>query len=175
MTSNHQVFGLDDLCLRVHLTNEGPRAARGEITWEEAASVAWVVARDKAERVKVLIGIWPHDIKKAWQVTGCAHEDTTTPKGRTVNRASFDLVEDPRLDYLLDQPDPWPQRNPVAIRRLDTLPGAELLIAADAPKHGAAQVGPFSLVVSADGRAEVYGPAGASVTVTLRAGPSMAS
>ncbi len=168
MPTNPEVFAPDDLALRVHLTNEGPRAEQGLISWEDAASVAWVVARYNAERVKILIAVYPHEIRCAWRVVGCSHEDTITPKGRVVNRASFQLVPDARLDYLVGQPDPKPGRNPVRLPRVDELPGSELLLGPGAPnKEGAAQVGPFSLIVTTDGRAEVRGPAGASVTVTL--------
>lgn len=116
-----KTFAPDDLCLRVHLTHEGPRAERGDISWEDAAGTAWVVSRRNAERVKILVAVWPHEVRKVFRVVGCDHADATTPTGRVVNRASFRLVEDPAFDDLIGRPDPYPGRNPVRL-----VPVAEL-------------------------------------------------
>jgi hypothetical protein len=126
----------------------------------------------KGDRVRVLVAVFDDVVVGAWAVRGATHE-TAVPEGksRTVNRTTFNTVDDPRLDYLVGGPAPLPrQRNPQATFALRDLPGADLLVGDTEPAaHGVVRLGPFTLVVSEDGNAELRMPAEATLTVRTAA------
>jgi hypothetical protein len=140
----------------------------GERTWEEVACGAWAMDAEKADRVRVLVAVFGDKVVGAWAVTNATHQ-TEIPEGRTrmVSRSTFETAADARLDYLVDGPSPRArQRNPQTTFELRDLPGAESLIGPAAPtSSGLVQLGPFTLTVSEDGRADLHMPAGATLTV----------
>jgi hypothetical protein len=161
-------YQADDLVAVVWLHQSGPNVLAGEMTWEEAAREAWAMDADKADRVKVLIGVFRDVIQGAWLVTGATHQ-VEVPEGKTrmVNRSWFEIAEDPDLAYLVNASSPWPsRRNPQTTFELRDLPGADRLIdPAQSATHGLVHLGHFALLVSEEGRAELRMPPGAVLTV----------
>lgn len=101
-----------------------PSVLAGEITWEEAARKAWAMDRDKADRVAVLVAVHENTVVGAWAVRGAEH-DVAVPAGKTrrVSRSRFAIAADPRLDYLVGIPSPWPpRRNPQTTLSCGTSP-----------------------------------------------------
>jgi hypothetical protein len=152
----------------VWLTSSAEEVRAGVKTWADAARDKWAMDAAKADRVSVLIAIDDtDDVVGAWSVTGVRNESSVPPgKTRRVNRALFDVEDDPALDFLLG-PSPWPRRrNPQTTVELRDVPGAQALISGDdRPQHGVVQLGQYKLAVSPSGSAELYVPAGATVTV----------
>jgi hypothetical protein len=161
-------YQVDDLVAVVWLHQTGPRVLAGEMTWEEAASEAWAMDADKADRVRVLVGVFQDKIQGAWAVTGAEHH-AEVPEGKTrvVNRSLFETAEDSRLVYLVGMPSPVAgRRNPQMTFELRDLPGAAELIEATEPAtHGVVQLGQFTLLVSESGDAELRMPSDAVLTV----------
>lgn len=158
----------DDLVAVVWLHQTGPLVLAGEMTWEEAASEAWAMEADKADRARILVGLFEDQIRGAWAVSGAEHH-AAVPEGkkRKVNRSTFTLAEDPRLAYLAGAPSPLgSRRNPQTTIELRELPGASMLTEATEPaSHGVVQLGQFTLLVSKEGDAELRMPADATVTI----------
>lgn len=144
----------------------------GERTWEEAARGAWAMDAEKADRVRVLVAVFDDIVVGAWRVTNAIHQ-AEIPEGKTrmVSRSTFETAADASLDYLVGGPSPRArQRNPQATFELRDLPGAESLIGSAAPtSSGLVQLGPFTLTVSEDGRADLHMPAGATLIVRTAA------
>ncbi|PZS30312.1 MAG: hypothetical protein DLM61_11075 [Pseudonocardiales bacterium] len=161
-------YQADDLVAAVWLHQTGPRVLADEMTWEEAASERWAMDADKADRVRVLIGVFQDQIQGAWAVTGAEHH-AEVPEGKTrvVNRSLFKTAEDPRLAYLVGMPSPvTSRRNPQTTFELRDLLGAAALIEATEPAtHGLVQLGRFTLLVSESGDAELRMPSDAVLTV----------
>lgn len=170
MTSNPK-YQPDDLVVVLWPRQSQPRVAAGEITWKDAASAdwaRWAIEAEKADRATVLVAVHDDVIEGAWRVTGVTHHPEV-PQGKTrvINRSHFQTVDDPRLAYLVKTPS-WlvRRRNPQTTVELRDLPGADALIAAtEPPAHGLVQLGPYTLVVSEDGTAELRTPPGAVLTV----------
>ncbi|MFI6225362.1 hypothetical protein ACIBEH_32785 [Nocardia salmonicida] len=164
-------YSPDALVTVVHVALNARRVLAGEMTWEDAASgpgTAWAIAADKAEQTQVLIAVHEDTIEGAWSVTGVTnHSAIPEGKTRTVNRAQFETVADPRLDYLLKTPSPLAlPRNPQGVLELRDLPGADvLLFGTPPPAHGVAQLGPYTLTVSKDGDAELRIPVDARLAI----------
>jgi hypothetical protein len=161
-------YQASDLVAVVWLHQTGPRVLAGEMTWEDAASEAWAMEADKADRARILIGIFENVIRGAWGVAGAEHHaEVPEGKKRKVNRSLFKTVEDPRLAYLVGAPAPMSsRRNPQTTIELRDLPGASTLIeAAEPPAQGAVQLGQFTLLVSKGGEAELHMPAGTTLTI----------
>ena len=163
----------DDLVAVVWPNQSEPRVRAREMTWEQAARGAWAMDPEKADRVRVLIAVSKEDIVvDAWAVTNATHQ-AEIPEGKTrmVSRSTFETAADARLDYLVGGPSPRArQRNPQATFELRDLPGAESLIGSTAPtSSGLVQIGPFTLTVSEDGRADLHMPAGATLTIRTAA------
>jgi hypothetical protein len=91
--------------------------------------------------------------------------------GRIVSRSTFEIVEDPRLRFLVGSPSPLTRRrNPQATFELRDLPGAEVLMEDAQPAgHGVVQIGDYTLIVSEDQGAELRVPPGAVLTVRVAA------
>jgi hypothetical protein len=161
-------YRADDLATVVWLNQTGPLVLAGEMTWEEAASEAWAMEADKADRTRILIGLFEDEIRGAWAVRGAEHH-VAVPEGkkRKVNRSTFTLAEDPRLRYLVGAPSPLgSRRNPQTTIELRDLPGASTLIdEAELASHGVVQLGQFTLLVSMEGAAEVRMPTDATLTI----------
>jgi hypothetical protein len=164
------IYQSDDLALIVWLHQTGPAADRGEITWHEAATVAWAMSQDKAERTRVLIGVYDEKIRCAWGVV--RHDGETAPagkSGRNVYRAKFHVIDDPRLAELDGLPSPLDgrgRRNPQATVELRDLPILAPLLGEPTPVVGVVRVGGFVLSVSELGGAcTLYTPPGAPVNI----------
>ena len=157
-----------DLVAVVWPNQSEPLVRAGEMTWEEAARGAWAMDAEEANRVRVLVAVFDDIVVGAWSVTNAIHQ-AEIPEGKTrmVSRSTFETAADARLDYLVRGPSPRArQRNPQATFQLRDLPGAESLIGSAAPtSSGLVQLGPFTLTVAEDGRADLYMPAGATLTV----------
>lgn len=158
------------LAALVWLTSSAQEVRAGVKTWADAARDKWAMDAAKADRVSVLIAIDDADeVVGAWSVTGVTNE-SSVPAGKTrqVNRALFEVKNDPALDFLLG-PSPWPRRrNPQATVELRDVPGADVLITGSSrPQHGVVQLGKYKLSVTPSGVAELHVPAGASVTVKI--------
>jgi hypothetical protein len=164
-------YNPDDLVVIVWPAQSQPRVAAGEITWQEAVSATWArwsILAGKADRASVLVAVHEDVIEGAWRVIGATHHPGIPPGGtRVVNRSHFETVEDPRLAYLLKTRSPLARRrNPQTTMELRDLPGADALTASvEPPAHGLVQLGQYTLVVSADGRAELRIPPDAVLTV----------
>jgi hypothetical protein len=162
----------DDLIAVVWPNQSEPLVRFGAMTWEEAARGAWAMDAEKADRVRILVAVFDDKVVGAWAVTNAIHE-AEIPEGKTrmVSRSTFETAADGRLDYLVGAPSPRArQRNPQATFELRDLPGAESLIGSVAPtSSGLVQLGPFTLTVSEDGRADLHMPAGATLTVRTAA------
>jgi len=158
----------DDLVAVVWPNQSESLVRAGEMTWIEVARGAWAMDAEKADRVRVLIAVFDDVVVGAWAVTNATHQ-AEIPEGKTrrVSRSTFETAADARLDYLVGGPSPRArQRNPQATFELRDLPGAESLIGSAAPtSFGLVQLGPFTLTVSEDGRADLHMPAGATLTV----------
>jgi hypothetical protein len=158
----------DDLVAVVWPNQSEPLVRFGAMTWDVAARGAWAMDSEKADRVRVLIAVFDDIVVGAWEVTNATHE-AEIPEGKTrmVSRSTFEMAADARLDYLVGGPSPRTrQRNPQATFELRDLPGAESLIRPAAPTaSGMVQLGPFTLTVSEEGRADLHMPAGATLTV----------
>jgi hypothetical protein len=158
----------DDLVVVVWPRQSQPLVVAGDITWRQAASDAWAIEAEKADRATVLIAVHDDVIEGAWRVTGVTHtSEVPAGKTRKINRSAFDTVDDPRLAYLVKTPS-WLERrrNPQTTVELRDLPGADALIAAAAPPaHGLVQLGLYTLIVAEDGTAELRTPPGAVLTV----------
>jgi hypothetical protein len=161
-------YQADDLVAVVWLHQTGPLVLEGEMTWEEAASEAWAMEADKADRSRILIGLFEDEIQGAWAVNGAEHH-AAVPEGkkRKVNRSTFTLAEDPRLAYLVGAPSPLgSRRNPQTTIELRDLPGASALIEETEPaSHGVVQLGQFTLLVSKEGDAELRMPTDGTLTI----------
>jgi hypothetical protein len=161
-------YQADDLVAVVWLHQTGPRVRAGEMTWEEAASEAWAMDADKADRVRILLGVFEDEIQGAWAATGAQHR-AEVPEGKTrvVNRSVFHTAADPRLAFLVGMPSPVAsRRNPQTTIELRDLPGSAALIETEEPPtHGVARLGPFILLVSERGDAELRMPAGTALTI----------
>ena len=86
---------------------------------------------------------------------------------RLVNRSLFHTAADPRLAFLVGMPSPVAsRRNPQTTIELRDLPGSAALIeTAEPATHGVARLGPFILLVSERGDAELRMPAGTALTI----------
>lgn len=160
----------DDLALVVWLHQTGPAALRGESTWQDASTVAWAMAKDKAERTRVLIGVYDETIRGAWAVTDSTGEYAPAGEsGRNVYRAKFAVTEDPRLTDLVGLPSPLDgrgRRNPQATAELRDLSVLAPLLGEATPESGTVRVGGFVLSVSEPGGAcTLYIPPGAPVNI----------
>jgi hypothetical protein len=166
--TNTSKYSADSLAALVWLTSSAQEVRAGSKTWADAARDKWAMDAAKAERVSVLIAIDDADeVVGAWSVTGVSNESSVPPgKSRKVNRALFEVEDDPVLDVLLGA-SPWPRRrNPQTTVELRDVPGAEALITGSSqPQHGVVQLGAFKLSVTPAGVAELHIPAGSSVTV----------
>ncbi|MFD7020530.1 hypothetical protein [Streptomyces sp. NPDC059928] len=161
-------YQADELVAVVWLHQTGPRVLAGEMSWEEAASEAWAMDADKADRVRLLVGVFQDEIQGAWAVTGVEHH-AEVPEGKTrvVNRSLFETAPDPRLGYLVGMRSPWAsRRNPQMTFEMRDLPGATALIGGtERATHGVVQLGQFTLLVSENGDAELRMPPDAVLTV----------
>jgi hypothetical protein len=159
----------NDLALVVRPRQSAPAVYAGRRTWEDAATGAWAMAQDKADRVRVLIAVHEEKVVGAWAVTDRSH-DVAVPDGksRNVSRSSFSTSADSRIAKLLDTPSQWPsQRNPVSTHELRDVQGLEELLGHAEPKitHGVVELGDYRLIVQADGHAQLLVPTGCAVTV----------
>src|ERR1700722_17754240 len=91
----------NSLVLVVWPRQSEPLVRAGYRTWEEVSRRAWAMDPSKGDRVRVLVAVFDDVVVGAWAVRGATHE-TAVPEGksRTVNRTTFNTVDDPRLDYL---------------------------------------------------------------------------
>lgn len=160
-------YAPDDYVVVVWLTDSAAEVRAGTRTWEDAAHGAWAIEAAKATRARVLLAIDDLDeVVGAWHVASVSNESLVPDgKSRRVNRATFELVDDARLSFLLGS-SPWPRRrNPQTTLEVRALPGADQLLAGQVPSSGAAQIGDFTLTVNDRGVAVLRMRAGASLTV----------
>lgn len=164
-------YAPDDLVVVVWLTDSAAEVRAGLRTWEDAAHAAWAIEAAKAHRSRALVAVDDHDdVVGAWRVTATSNESLVPPgKTRRVNRATFELVHDAKLSYLLGS-SPWSRRrNPQTTIEVRALPGADQLLADEVPASGATQLGEFVLTVNDRGEAVLRMRAGASLTVVASA------
>jgi len=167
MTDNSK-YHADDLVAVVWLTDSAEMVRAGTITLEQAGREAWAIDATKADRVAVLVAVDDRDeVVAAWRVVNVRNR-SSVPAGKTrrINRASFDIEDDPALGYLRGA-SPWPRRrNPQTTFELRDLPGASNLLGeSDPPITGIVRLGPFTLSISHAGEAVLQIPSGAAVTV----------
>ncbi len=147
----------------------------GEMTWEEAASEAWAMNREKAERVKLLIAVFDGKVRGAWAAERKKTIVLTVKNsgGRAVHRSTFTLTKDDCLAYLVGLPSPIEgklRRNPQATAEVRDLPAlAQVVEDAPTPEYGVVKIGAFTLSISETGEAELRMPAGAVLTVRTTA------
>ncbi|MFW3172576.1 hypothetical protein [Geodermatophilus sp. CPCC 206100] len=170
--ANNPKYQPEDLVLVVWPRQSEPAVTAGHITWEEAAREAWAMDQDKADRVRILVAVHDDVVVGAWAVVGVTHE-ASVPEGKTrmVSRSAFTTEADERLDYLVGTPSPKArQRNPQSTLELRDLPGAQELLSETEPSEdGLVRLGAYTLIVRADGRAEVHMPAGGALTIRTAA------
>lgn len=165
-----EVFKPTDLVLVVWPRQSELAIRRGqEVSRQVAASGAWAMDQNKADRVRVIISVHEDVIVGVWAALSNTNRlEAPAGKSRRVNRVSFDTREDSRLNYLIGQPSPLrPRRNPQATMELRDLNGYQVLVSQieENPHHGVVQVGGFVLTVLPDGTADLVTPPGVSVTV----------
>ena len=161
----------DDLAAIVWPRQNAPRVFAGEITWQEAVSgpdTGWAIEVEKAEQVRVLVAVHEDVIEGAWRVIDVTHH-SEIPEGKTrkINRSHFETVQDERLAFLFKAPSPiLRRRNPQGVIELRDLPGGDVLLSAtQPPTHGVVQLGPYTLAIGKDGRAELRIPVDARLAI----------